>query len=1094
MKKLLLLFVLFVFMGVQSLLAQTRLITGTVTSAAEGEGPIPGVTVQVKGTTIGTVTDANGKYSLAVPQNATTLIFSYVGMKSQEVEIGGRAVINGVLESSLVGLDEVVVTALGISREKKSLGYATQQVSNEAINTIKTDNFVNTLSGKVAGINIKANNNMGGSTNVIIRGSKSLTGNNQALFVVDGIPIDNSNTNNSGQLTGRAGYDYGNAAADLNANDIESIDVLKGAAASALYGSRAANGVIMITTKKGAARAGKGLGVTINSNVTVSTVDKSTFPEYQTNYGGGYGPYYSGGSHPGLEEFDVDGDGIDDLVVPFYEDASMGEKFDPNLMVYQWDAFVPESPNYGKKTPWVNSPNGPIKFFNKGVTYTNSVDITGGSDVAAFRLGYTNMDQKSIMPNGSLKKNNVAFNGSYNMLKNLKVSASANYTNTAGKGRNSTGYSDNIMTSFRQWYQTNVDMLLLKDLFEKTGRSQNVTWNRTYFDDPYPLYWDSPYWVRYKNYEQDERNRLIGYLQTDWKVTNWMNIMGRISVDTYNELQEERKAVGSVAGELGPSRPDVTSGYSRFNRTYLETNYDLLANFKKDITSKLNFNGILGTNFRRTKDDRIFEGTAGGLSVPDVYALSNSVDPLQIPTESYRRIGLNGYFGSISLGYNNMLYLDATYRLDQSSTLPKGNWTYTYPSVSGSFLFSELLQQNWLQLGKLRLNYAEVGNDAPWASVTDTYSPVAPLNGVPMVTVGATKNNIDLKPERTKSIEAGIELTMFQNRVGVDLAVYKSNTINQILPVSVSYSTGYRSKYVNAGEIQNKGIEARLLLTPVRSSDFEWNITLNWAKNINEVVELKEGITNLQLGSLQGGITINARVGEPYGTIQGTDYVYLNGKRVIQSTGYYQISTTSDNILGNINPDWTGGIFNSLTYKNLNLSFLVDIQHGGDIFSLDMWYGLATGLYPETDFINDLGNPVRDPVGANAATGGNPQSGGVVLDGVTADGAKNIRRVEGGNYRLFGYARNPNAGFIYDASYVKLREASLTYNLPRTLLADSFIQGLSVSLVGSNLWIIHKNLPYADPEAGQSSGNIQGWQSGVMPTTRNIGFSLKLQF
>lgn len=1094
MKKLLLLFVLFVFMGVQSLLAQTRLITGTVTSAAEGEGPIPGVTVQVKGTTIGTVTDANGKYSLAVPQNATTLIFSYVGMKSQEVEIGGRAVINGVLESSLVGLDEVVVTALGISREKKSLGYATQQVGNEAINTIKTDNFVNALSGKIAGINIKANNNMGGSTNVIIRGSKSLTGNNQALFVVDGIPIDNSNTNNSGQLTGRSGYDYGNAAADLNANDIESIDVLKGAAASALYGSRAANGVIMITTKKGAARAGRGLGVTINSNVTVSTIDKSTFPEYQTNYGAGYGPLYSGGSRPGLEEFDVDGDGIDDFMVPFYEDASMGEKFDPSLLVYQFDAFIPESPNFGKKTPWVNSPNGPIKFFNKGVTYTNSVDITGGSDVAAFRLGYTNMDQSSIMPNGSLKKNNVAFNGSYNMLKNLKVSASANYTNTAGKGRNSTGYSDNIMTSFRQWYQTNTDMLLLKDLFEKTGRTRNITWNSTYFDDPYPLYWDSPYWVRYKNFEQDERNRLIGYLQTDWKATNWLSFMGRISVDTYNELQEERKAVGSVAGEMGPSRLDMTSGYSRFSRTYLETNYDLMANFKKDITSKLNFNGILGTNFRRTQDDRIFEATAGGLSVPDVYALSNSVDPMQIPIESYRRIGLNGYFGSVSFGYDNMLYLDATYRLDQSSTLPKDNWTYTYPSISGSFLFSEVLQQNWLQLGKLRLNYAEVGNDAPWASINDTYSPVAPLNGVPMVTVGARKNNSDLKPERTKSIEAGLELTMFQSRVGVDLAVYKSNTINQILPVSVSYSTGYSSKYVNAGEIQNKGIEARLMLTPVKASDFQWDITLNWAKNVNEVISLKEGITNLQLGSLQGGITINARVGQPYGTIQGTDYVYLNGKRVIRSNGYYQISTTSDNILGNINPDWTGGIFNSLTYKNLNLSFLVDIQHGGDIFSLDMWYGLATGLYPETDFINDLGNPVRDPVGDNAATGGNPQSGGVILEGVTAEGAENTRRVTGGNYLLFGYARNPNAGFIYDASYVKLREASLTYNLPRTLLADSFIQGLSVSLVGSNLWIIHKNLPYADPEAGQSSGNIQGWQSGVMPTTRNIGFSLKLQF
>jgi TonB-linked SusC/RagA family outer membrane protein len=1014
-------------------------------------------------------------------------------MKSQEVQIAGRSEINGVLESALIGLNEVVVTALGISREKKSLGYATQQVAGDAIAIIKTDNFVNSLSGKVAGVNIRANGNMGGSTNIVIRGSKSLTGNNQALFVIYGVPVDNSVTNNSGQRQGRSGYDYGNAAADLNANDIETIDVLKGAAASALYGARAANGVIMITTKKGAAQAGKALGVTLNSNVTIGVIDKSTFPTYQTSYGGGYGPYYSAGAHPGLELVDVNGDGVDEYCVPFYEDASMGEKFDKNLMVYQWDAFVPESPNFGKATPWVASPNGPITFFNKAVSFTNSIDITGGSDKTAFRLGYTNLDQKGIMPNSLLRKNSVNFNGSYNILKNLKVSASANYVNTNGTGRNSTGYSDNIMTSFRQWYQVNNDVKMLKDLFEKTGQ-QNVTWNRTFFDDPVGLYWDSPYWVRYKNYESDDRNRLIGFTQADWKATNWLSFMGRVSVDSYSELQEERKAVLSCSGELGPGRNEATSGYSRYARTYMETNMDLMATFKKDITPKLNFNGILGTNFRRTKMDRIFESTAGGLSVPEVYALSNSVDPMPTPEESYQRTGLNGYFGSVSLGYNSMLYLDATYRIDQSSTLPKGNWTYTYPSISGSFLFSQLIKANWLQLGKLRLNYAEVGNDAPWASILDTYNPIAPLNGTPMVTVGERKSNANLKPERTKSIEAGLELSMFQSRVGLDLALYKSNTINQILPVSVSYATGYRSKYVNAGEIQNKGIEVRFMVTPIKVSGFQWDITMNWAKNLNEVVALKEGITNLQLGSLQGGITINARVGEPYGTIQGTDYVYLNGKRVIASTGYYQISTTSDNIIGNINPDWTGGINNAFRYKNLSLSFLVDMQHGGDIFSLDMWYGLATGLYPETVFINDLGNPVRDPVGANAATGGNPQSGGVVLDGVLADGTVNKRRVEGGNYRLFGYARNPNVGYVYDASYVKLREATLTYNLPRTLMAKTFIDGASISFVGSNLWIIHKNLPYADPEAGQSAGNIQGWQSGVMPTTRNFGFNLKLQF
>ena len=1092
MKKLFLLIVLFVFVSGYTLLAQTKVITGTVTSSIEGEGAIPGVSVSVKGTTVGTITDVNGKYSLTAPQNATTLVFSYIGMKKQEILIGGRSVIDVVMEPDLLGLDEVVVTALGISREKKSLGYATQSITGDAVSTIKSDNFVNALSGKVAGVNIRANNNMGGSTNIIIRGSKSLTGNNQALFIIDGVPVDNAVTNNSGQRSGRSGYDFGNAASDINPNDIESIDILKGAAASALYGARAANGVIMITTKKGSAQAGKGIGVTVNSNVTVGVIDESTFPAYQTNYGGGYGPYYSGGAHPGLEEFDVNGDGVDDLVVPFYEDASMGEKFNPSLMVYQWDAFVPESPNYGKATPWVNSPNGPLTFFNKAVSYTNSVDITGGSDISTFRLGYTNMDQSGIMPNSSLKKNSINFNGSYNVLTNLKVSASANYVNTKGKGRNSTGYSDNIMTSFRQWYQVNVDMKMLEDLFNETGR--NVTWNRIATDDPIPLYWDSPYWVRYKNYETDERGRLIGFTQADWKATSWLSFMGRVSIDSYSELQEERKAVPSVAGELGVGRPDVTSGYSRYTRTFLETNFDFMATFKKDITPNLNFNGLLGTNIRRQRADRVFASTNNGLSVPDVYALSNSVDPMLPPEEQLSQIGLNGYFGSISLGYNNMLYLDGTYRIDQSSTLPSDSWLYTYPSISGSFLFSQLVNADWLQLGKLRLNYAEVGNDAPWASVLDTYVPVAPFSGNPLVSVASTKSNADLKPERTKSLEAGLEMNLFQNRLGFDLALYKSNTINQILPVSVSYSTGYSGKYVNAGEIQNKGIELKFMATPLKVSDFQWDITLNWAKNVNEVVDLKEGIENLRLAGLQGGISINARKGEPYGAIQGSDYVYLNGKRVIQSTGYYQLSSTSDKVLGNINPDWTGGIQNMFSYKNMSLSFLVDMQQGGDIFSLDMWYGMGTGMYPETDFINDLGNPVRDPVIGSQAAGYNPASGGVVLDGVLADGTVNTKRVPGGNYRLFGWARNPNSGFIYDASYVKLREVVFTYDLPKTLMAKTFISGASVSFVGSNLWILHKNLPYADPEAGQSAGNIQGWQSGVMPTTRNYGFSLNLQF
>ncbi|HEX2967624.1 MAG TPA: SusC/RagA family TonB-linked outer membrane protein [Bacteroidales bacterium] len=1107
MKKHLLLAVLLVLSGGYALMAQTKVITGTVTSSVEGEGAIPGVAVTAKGTTLGALTDVEGNFRLEVPQSVTTLVFSYIGMKKAEIEIGDQNVINVVMEPDLMGLDEVVVTALGITREKKSLGYATQQVSGDAIATVRTDNFVNQLSGRVAGVNIRANNNIGGSTNIVIRGAKSLTGNNQALFVVDGVPVDNAVTNNAGQRTGRSGYDYGNAASDINPNDIQSIDVLKGAAASALYGSRAANGVIMITTKKGSVRTGKGVGVQITSNTTIGTIDRSTFPKYQTHYGGGYGPFYSGpqnelpgtGNYPGLEErFDINGDGTIDLNVPFYDDASMGQKLDPNLNVYHWDAFIPESPNYMQARPFINPGNGPLDYFFKpSVSLTNSIDISGGNELSTFRLGYTNLDQSGIMPNSKLQRNNITLVGTYNILPKLKFTASANYTNTAGKGRNSTGYSDNIMSSFRQWFQVDTDMKLMKELWDMTGR--NVTWNPKGFDEfgtfnSKPSYWDSPFWVRYRNFETDERNRILGFAQADWQANKWLSFMGRVSVDTYAELQEERKAVGSVAGELGVGRPTVTSGYSRLTRDYFETNLDFLANFNHNFSESFNINAFIGTNIRRQRTDQVFASTNNGLSVPDVYALSNSVDPMAPPEETAPQIGINGYFASISLGFMDTFYLDATYRIDQSSTLPKNNWTYQYPSISGSFLFSQLLNADWLELGKLRLNYAEVGNDAPFASVLDTYVPIAPFSGNPLASVASVKNNPNLKPERTKSIEGGLELSFFKGRAGLDVALYKSNTVNQILPVSVSYTTGYSSKFVNAGELQNKGIELRLSGSPVKAGGFGWDITLNWSRNVNEVVALQEGIENLQIASLQGGVTINARVGEPYGAIQGTDFVYRDGKRVVLPTGYYQLSPSSDIVIGNVNPDWLGGIQNTFSYKDLSLSFLIDMQHGGDIFSLDMWYGLATGLYQETDYTNDLGNPVRDPVIRNDDGSYDPASGGLILDGVLADGTPNTRRVEGGDYRVWGYARNPNAAFIYDASYVKLREVVLTYNFPRAWLQNTFLGGASVSLVGSNLWIIHKNLPHADPEASQSAGNIQGWQSGVMPTTRNFGFNLNLQF
>jgi len=1086
MRKFTLFLALIFFIGMQVAQAQTSTVTGTVTNAEDGS-TIPGVSVVVKGTTFGTTTDLQGKFSLNVPPEAQSLIFSFVGMKTTERKLEGKTVINVALEPEITAIEGVVVTALGITREKKSLGYATQELGGDDLNTVKRDNFISSLSGKAAGIQVKSNNNMGGSTNIIIRGNASITGNNQALIVVDGVPVNNDNTNNNGQISGRSGYDYGNAASDIEAANIESVNVLKGAAATALYGSRASNGVIEITTKKGQKTTGgtRILGVAITSNVTTGFVDKSTFPKYQTNYGAGYGPYYSGGDYPGLAEYDFLGDGNDALVVPSTEDASMGERFNPELMVYQYDAFYPSSPNYNTKTPWVAGASGPIDFFETPWSFSNNVDITGGGEKTTFRLSYTNLDQTGIMPNSSLKKNNFLFNGTYDILDNLKVTASANYINTKGKGRNSTGYSDNILSSFRQWFQMNVDIEQQKELYEMA--EQNLSWNPNSEDNLTPIYWDNPYWVRYQNYQNDERNRLIAYTQIDWKITDYLSIMGRGSIDTYDEIQEERKAVGSVSGELGVGRPDVTSGYARLDRSFRETNFDLLAKFNKYLAEDLSFNALLGTNIRKSNVDQVFASTDGGLIIPELYALSNSANSMQPPEEKLSEIGVNGIFAGVSLGYNELVYLDANIRRDQSSTLPKDNNEYYYPSVSGSFLFNNLLESaTWMQLGKIRLGYAQVGNDAPWGSTKDTYDNNGLFGGVAMFSVPNNKANADLKPERTSSIEAGLEMVFFQNRLGFDFAYYKNNTVDQIIPVAVSYATGYSGKYVNAGEVENKGIELTLRGTPVVNSDFRWDVTLNWAQNKNTVVSLEEGLENLQLASLQGGVTINARVGEPYGVIQGTDYVYHeNGQPIVGSNGYYLRTETSDNILGDINPDWNAGINNAFSYKNWTMSFLVDFQEGGSIFTLDQWYGMATGLYEETDFTNDLGNPVRSPIS---------DGGGLILAGVKEDGTPNDIRVEGGDYRAFGYSRNPNSKFVYDASYIKLRELVISYSIPKASLASTPFQGATFSLVGSNLWIISKDLTHADPEATQSSGNVQGWQSGVMPTTRNIGLTVNLQF
>ena len=634
-------------------------------------------------------------------------------------------------------------------------------------------------------------------------------------------------------------------------------------------------------------------------------------------------------------------------------------------------------------------------YFQTAVGQSHNITIDGTNEKGYFKLGYTRAGDRGIVENSQIDKNMVNFGSGYNLTNKLSVSANLNFTNTNGLGRYGTGYdSKNQVGSFRQWWQTNVDVQEQRDAYFRT--KQNITWNWADPTDLVPIYWDNIYWVRYENYSTDTRNRYFGNISSTYSVNSWLDIVGRVSLDQYAEIQEERIAVGSV----DPSE------YSRFNRTFQETNYDLMGQIKPlNITSKLSFNGLLGTNIRKNNISSIRSKTNGGLAIAGVYALANSKSSLLAPVEVESGLEVDGVFGQAGFVYDHWAILDLSLRRDQSSTLPAGNNIYYYPAASLGLIFSQWLpENNILSFGKLRANYAEVGNGAPVLSTFDSYyqgavfgsaSTASINNGTQEFTVSSVKNNQNLKPERTRSYEAGVEMRFMKNRLGFDATVYNLSTINQILDVQVSRSSGYSAKFLNAGEVQNRGIELSGFVRPVSTKDFNWEINVNWARNRNKVVELfvdptnGDTIKNLQLASLQGGVSVNASLGEAYGTIKGQDFVYLNGQKVVNAAGYYISTPNSDNIIGNVNPDWTAGISNSFSYKSINLGFLIDIKHGGDVFSLDQYYGLATGLAAETAGLNELGNEVRSPVA---------QGGGILLPGVLADGTPNTKRYDANQF------------------------------------------------------------------------------------------------
>lgn len=961
-------------------------------------------------------------------------------------------------------IEGVVVTALGIKREKKSLGYASEEVKAEALTggTTNTGNVASLLSGKVSGLQVNTNNNFGGSANLLIRGYKSLSG-GSPLIVIDGSPVNN------GTVSGSS-FDYGNFLSDINQDDIESINVLKGAAASALYGERGSDGVILIVTKNGRGKQDGSWGVTLNSGITAGFIDKSTFPKYQSRYGAGYGRVYGDGT----EYFNHDPN-TGELQTPFTEDASYGAEFNPSLMVRQWDSYNPDSPTYGQATPWQAAKNGPIKFFETPVTYVNTISLEKGNKSSNISLSYTNMLSNGLLPNSDLRKNSLSAKFNYDFTDKLHASVFSTLTIQDTKGRNETGYSDNLVTGFRQWWQTNVDIYDLKNAYERSN--SNLTWNRTSGSDGTPAYWNNPYFQRYQNYQSDTRTRSFSYAQLKYDITKNIGITGKLSYDQLQMLIEERLMNGSLPQSFGASGNSVTSGYSRQDVRTTETNFDLFLNYKFDITSDLNVSGLVGGNVRRNLIDNVYVSTEGGLATPGLFAISNSASPIIPPDENYEKWLTSGVYATASFGYRNLLYIDGTVRADKSSNLPKNNNSYIYPSVTGSVILSELWKPSFLSFWKIRGNYAEVGSSTKNYQLQNTYRVRGGFGNTGLVDQSYFLANPNLKPQRSKEVEFGMEAQFFKNRLGFDVAIYKTRTFDQIINLPVSSATGYRTFLVNAGQINNKGIEVQLNGSPIKTDNFKWDIDVNWSKNQNEVISLNGDSQNYLLASYQGGVSLNARVGEAFGALVGSDYVYLNGEKVINpSTGRYL--TNPNQVIGNITPDWIGGIRNSFNYKGLSLSFLIDVKHGGDVFSTDMYYGLATGLYEETAV-------------------GDYRTAGVINPGVNPNGQVNTTPTAApdtfGN--VDGYRRMPNSRFVYDASYVKLREASIGYSLPKSILANTSFQEVKISLVGRNLWIIHKNLPYADPETGTGNGLAsKGNSIGVLPTTRDLGINVTLKF
>ena len=1073
------LFLLALAIGVIQGAAQVTTVRGIVTTEEDGE-PVIGASVIVKGTALGTVTDVNGRFELSgFPPSATRLLISYISLMAKEVAIAPQ--VSVTLKSDTHLLDEVVVTALGISREKKALGYTAQEVKQDALVQGKDNNLLNSLSGKIAGVRITNTQGDVGSSRIVIRGETSIAGENQPLFIVDGIPVDNS------QLNARSsGRDFKNAIADLNPEDIKTLTVLKGPNAAALYGARAAHGAIVITTKGGDKRQ-KGIGITLHSSTQVSFV--ATLPEFQNLFGQGAGGRFS--------YVDGKGAGVNDGV-----DESWGPRLDIGLLIPQFDSPLDADGNR-VATPWVSHPNNVRDYFRMGISTNSGISVARGDDKYQFRVGYNYEKQVSIVPDAGTNKTNISLNTDYHLAKWIVVGATANYIvyTAPSLPGSATPSGSNVRSNSPMlqflWFGRQVDTNSLKADYTRN-------WNSSYYDNPF---WSASY-----NTQSQERHRLIGDLHAEFRLTDGLNVRFRTSTDWYNDRRKSKVKWGS-AGAGSPYGSYAEDAY-----TVKENNTEVLATYIKQLNKNWGIDALLGFNVRNKQYENNYQA-APRLAVADLYTLTNSRDPLTSSNDFYR-LRQYGLYGSIQLDYRRWAFLNITGRNDWSSTLPVDNNSYFYPSVTASVLLSEAFgwRSKAVNYLKIRGGWSQVGADANPYQLATVFTSETVFNGNPLQSSSTIGMNPNLKPEKTSSIEAGFEAAFWDNRLYLDFTYYKTDSRNQILKLATTAASGYTSQVRNAGHIRNRGYEIQLGAVPIQTSKgFRWNLDLNYGANSSKVVKLDdEGlITSYQLYS--SGIQILASVGEAYGTLFGTSYVRdANGNVVVDANGLPKISTTNKT-LGKFTPDWTGGISNTFSYRSLSLSFLIDASVGGSIFSNTNKTGKYTGVLANTlsgrdaehgglwYYTDAMGNNVRLPESPSYSVSSdglyyaqvNGQStrvyqDGIMVEGVTESGSKNEEVVSAEKYyhRIYSIAE----ANVYDASYVKLREVALSYRLPRLWTQKLHLQEASVTLTGRNLWTIYKSVPNIDPESALTTGNAQGVEAYSLPTTRSFGVNLSVKF